>query len=308
MQILSSYRDVTAALRNPALAITDSGVISTGAHAAVREAGAEFAHARLDQWQTEMARSAATLVAALPADHAIDLFATFAAPWSLELAAMVTGVTIGEAESLSPLARLVFLAAAHATSPGTESHALDSAIALAGRLPPSSMAVQGFVALCHTLPHFLVSAWDALLSNPAFEQQLRGDSSLIPAGIEELLRFAAPSRAVFRVALAPVEVGAIRIPKGEQVTLLLAAANRDPAQFPDPDRLDLERGAAGHLAFGKGTHACAGAHLIRLAAIIATGALLGSTTSITRGREPEWLDGYAIRAPISLPVILRRQP
>lgn len=308
MQTLSSYQDVSAALRNPALAITDAGVVSTGAHAAVRQAGAEFAHANLELWTVRMSRWAIERGATFPDGGPVDLFADFAAPWGLYVAALVTGISQTESESLAPVAREVFLAAARASRPGTDSHALDSAVALAQRLPPTAMAVQGFVALCHTLPHFLVSAWDALLSDSGFEQQLRADQNLISPGIEELLRFAGPSRAVFRVALEPVEFGSGSIAKGEEVTLLLAAANRDPAQFPQPDRLDLQRGAEGHLAFGKGGHACAGAHLIRLAAAIATRALLESTVSISRSGPVEWLDGFAIRAPASLPVVVRRQP
>lgn len=308
MHVLSTYQDVSAALRSPALAITDVGVSSTGAHAAVREAGAEFAHANLDHWRTQMARTASQRAGLLPSGVPLDLFADFAAPWSLHLAALVTGVRREEVESLSPIAHEVFLAAAQATRPGVESHALNSAIALARRLPPTAMAVQGFVALCHTLPHFLAGAWDAVLSDADFERRLRQDPTRIPAGIEELLRFAGPSRAVFRVALQPVEIGSRALSKGDEVTLLLGTANRDPARFPNPDRLDLERGSEGHLAFGKGSHACAGAQLIRLASMIATRTLLESTESISRAGPVVWLDGFAIRAPVSLPVVIRRQP
>lgn len=306
MRVLSSYRDVLAALRSESLAITDAGIQSTGAHAAVREAGVQFAHARLDEWRTGMERTAVARSAALPTEQPIDLFVAFAAPWALDVAALVTGISIEQASALAPLAHQVFLAAAHATRPGAESHALDSAMELARSLPPTSMAVQGFIALCHTLPHFLAAGWDAMLANPDFELQLRNRPASIPEGVEELLRFAGPSRAVFRVALEPVQIGSAALGKGEELTLLLASANRDSTQFPNPDRLDLQRGSTGHLAFGKGTHACAGAQLIRLAASIATAALLSSTRSIERTGDPEWLDGFAIRAPRTLPVILHR--
>jgi cytochrome P450 len=90
------------------------------------------------------------------------------------------------------------------------------------------------------------------------------------------------------------------------VILLLAAANRDPGRFAHPDRLDFARGGNGHLAFGKGAHACAGAHLIRLATSSATGALLASTSAIELAGEVGWVGGFAIRAPGALPVIIRR--
>jgi hypothetical protein len=111
---------------------------------------------------------------------------------------------------------------------------------------------------------------------------------------------------VFRRAAADVTIGDASIAAGERVVLMLAAANRDPARFPDPDRLDLARRAAGHLAFGLGAHVCPGAPLIRLAVAVATEALLGAADAIEPAGEVEWLGGFAIRAPATLPVVLRR--
>jgi hypothetical protein len=93
---------------------------------------------------------------------------------------------------------------------------------------------------------------------------------------------------------------------GLRVSLHIGEANRDPEQFTDPDRLDLTRDASGHLALGAGPHSCAGAALIRMAASVATSAL------ITRGRieaagPVEWRGGYAIRGAAALPVIFRRK-
>lgn len=306
MQVFSSYQYVSRALRHPGLAITGEDVVSTGSHAAVREAGAEFAHARLDQWREALIESAGREASRLATGQPVDLFADFAAPLSLELAARVTGISTQQAREVVPIAREVFLAAAHAKVPGSDAHALDAALDLARRLPPSTMAVQGFVALSHTLPHFLVSAWGAMLSSRSFLSQLRQDLELIPQAMEELLRFASPARAVFRVAVEPVQIESDVFPRGEEFTLLLSAANRDPLYFPEPDRLKLDRDASTHLAFGKGPHSCAGAHLIRLAAIGATGELLRSFPDILPAGEPEWLDGFAIRALTSLPVVLHR--
>ena len=87
--------------------------------------------------------------------------------------------------------------------------------------------------------------------------------------------------------------------------LQLVEANRDPAQFVDPDRLDIRRGAAGHLAFGGGAHSCAGASLIRMAAAIATRALLDRARFADIMGEGEWIGGFAIRARASVTVVLR---
>jgi cytochrome P450 len=306
--ILSSYREVSSALREPGLVISDSGPTQTDTHALVREAGAEYAHARLGEWRERMEETARELTERLPAERTTDLFRAFASPWSLGVAMMVAGADRSKRESLARLAGEVFLAAARAAGPGPESHALAAAVELARTLPSTPLAVQGFVALSHTLPHFLVSAWHALLSHPDAILQLRAHPELVPDAIEELLRFAGPSRAVFRKAIRPVRIGRAGIAPGHRVILMLASANRDPEQFPEPHRLDLGRGGAGHLAFGKGAHACAGAQLIRQAASIATTALLASTSTIRPDGEVSWVGGFAIHAPGSLPVVIGRQP
>ena len=88
---------------------------------------------------------------------------------------------------------------------------------------------------------------------------------------------------------------------------MLSAANHDPAQFPEPGRLDVRRDATGHLAFGRGAHSCPGAPLIRMAVAVATDALLRMTSAIEPVGEVEWIGGFAIRAPASLPVVLHRE-
>jgi cytochrome P450 len=308
--ILTSHADVAAALREPRLSVSGTPVAGHAAHLAVREAGAQaFPAARLAQWRTEIETSARALARSLPRDQSVDLVETFAAPWSLALAVTATGALPQEAERLARLARQVFLAAARSTNGEPEPEAQAAALALAGGFPGegASIAVQAFVALSHTLPFFLAGAWHELFRHPEETLRLRTDPDLMPQAIEELLRYASPARAVFRVALAPVSIGAAGIGPGERVILMLSAANRDPAQFPDPDRLDLRRGGQGHLAFGRGTHACSGAQLIRMAAAVATDALLQATDAVEPIGQVDWIGGFAIRAPASLPVILRRE-
>ncbi len=103
-----------------------------------------------------------------------------------------------------------------------------------------------------------------LADHPERQQALRDDPSLIPAAIEELLRWETPVPGVIRVATQDVEVAGSKISAGATVTCLLASANTDGAEFADPEAVDFERAANRHLAFGAGIHRCLGSHLARL--------------------------------------------
>jgi cytochrome P450 len=115
----------------------------------------------------------------------------------------------------------------------------------------------------------------ALLTNSEEMARLHHDPSLLPAAVEELIRFTNPvNHATDRFTTEEVLVGNVVIPAGEWVFSAITAANRDPAQFPDPARLDFSRDTTGHVAFGYGIHYCLGAPLARMEAEVAIGALL----------------------------------
>ena len=250
-----------------------------------------------------MRGAAESRAAALPRDTPLDLMAGYAAPWALDVAALVLGIEPAHLPDLLPHSRALFLAAAHAEGATTHQAVTASATALAHLLPDRSLAVQGFVALAHTLPHALSGAWAVLLEHPEEQARLAREPALLPAAIEELLRVAGPSRAVYRVALEDVTIGENRLPHGSTVRIELGEANRDPARFREPDRYLPDRSEGLHLAFGRGRHACAGAQLIRQAAAIATAALLARGPLRSAG-PLTWLEGAAIRAPATLPVII----
>ena len=109
----------------------------------------------------------------------------------------------------------------------------------------------------------------SLLRNPDQLEKLRADLSMIPAAVEELLRYESPSQHTARLAPEDIELGGKLIRKRQAVRAVMAAANRDPDRFPDPDRLDITRQDNRHVAFGHGAHFCFGAPLARIEGQIA---------------------------------------
>jgi cytochrome P450 len=114
----------------------------------------------------------------------------------------------------------------------------------------------------------------ALLRHPEELRRLREDPALIRPAVEELVRYDTPTQVIIRVVAEELRIGGRTLAEGDLVYLVLAATNRDPERFADPDRLDLRRAGNRHLAFGNGPHFCLGAPLARLEAEIAVGALV----------------------------------
>jgi cytochrome P450 len=141
-----------------------------------------------------------------------------------------------------------------------------------------------------TTVNLIASGALALLTHPGEKARLRQDPSLLPAAVEELLRFTNPvNHANDRFTTEDVPIGDVVIPAGEWVLPAISSANRDPAQFPDPDRLDLGRDTSGHVAFGHGIHHCLGAPLARMEAEVALGALLARFPRISLAIPPSEL-------------------
>jgi cytochrome P450 len=145
----------------------------------------------------------------------------------------------------------------------------------------------------------------ALLRHPAESRRLREDPARVPGAIEELLRYDGPVQRVGRIAVADTEIGGVPIPAGALVMSLPGAANRDPAHFAEPDRLDVTRHEPRHLAFGSGIHYCLGAPLARLEAQAAIGTLLRRFPALTLAVErPVWRPSSTLRGLECLPVAL----
>lgn len=156
-----------------------------------------------------------------------------------------------------------------------------------------------------TTVYMLANAMMLLARTPALLNLLRADPARLPAFIEEMLRFNGPTHGLLRTTTGPVRLHGTSIPAGATVLLLIAAANRDPAQFPDPDRFDLERANAGsHVAFGQGPHTCIGAALARVELRIALEALLEHCTALACPPDEEltWLRALNSHAVERLPL------
>jgi hypothetical protein len=148
-----------------------------------------------------------------------------------------------------------------------------------------------------------------LADEPSLVRALRADPSKINTAVEEMLRLDPSFHINPRKTTRVVEIGGKQIPAGSGVLTLLAAANRDPRRFHDPDRLNIDRGDGTHLTFGSGIHHCLGATLARLEGRIVFELILKRYSSITRGNTAAESLPYLITpAYRNLPVIFSHRP
>jgi cytochrome P450 len=251
-----------------------------------------------------------------PADRAAlqGWFATLLSPWSGEPPDEVVEA------SDSIVAYLDDLVAAKRFRPGDDLVSELVAASVDGdRLTHQellSTLFQLVVAGHDTTTSLIGNAVVALLDHPDQLARLVAEPALVPAAIEELLRFAAPvPHATFRYATEDLEIDGVPVPAGHQVLVCLAAANHDPEPFTHPHILDLPAngpaggGRARHLAFGHGIHFCLGAGLARLEARVALATLLARHPAARLSgprSELRWAhgDGLVLRGLTHLPVIL----
>lgn len=143
----------------------------------------------------------------------------------------------------------------------------------------------------------------ALLRHPHELERLRADPSLMRGAVEEVLRFDSPLQAISRVVVRDFEYRGRQLRAGQMATMFLGAANRDPAQFSEPDRLDITRKDNRHLAFAIGPHACLGAQLARIEAAIAFTAILARLPDLRLVEDqPQYVPNMKLRGLTSLRV------
>ncbi|MGH7803288.1 MAG: cytochrome P450, partial [Candidatus Binatia bacterium] len=144
----------------------------------------------------------------------------------------------------------------------------------------------------------------ALLSHPAALEAVRADRAELRWAIEETLRWETPLLATARRATRNVEMHGVEIPAGSMVSMMIGPANRDEAQFEDPDRFVLERRRDDHVSFGLGRHFCLGSHLAKLEVRTAVNALIDRLPNLRLDpREECWIQGVSFRSPNRLPVL-----
>jgi pimeloyl-[acyl-carrier protein] synthase len=154
-----------------------------------------------------------------------------------------------------------------------------------------------------TTTNLIGSGMLTLLQHPEERRKLQADPSLMPGAVEEMLRFEPPAQMTSRVVAEALELRGNRFEPGQVVLTVLAAANRDPEVFPEPDRFDVTRHPNRHLAFGQGIHYCLGAPLAVVEARIAFESLLRRMPEPEAAFEaPEWGQSFILRGLKSLPV------
>ncbi|MFD7710036.1 cytochrome P450 [Streptomyces sp. NPDC059786] len=169
-----------------------------------------------------------------------------------------------------------------------------------------SLAFLILIAGYENTVHLIGNATLSLLSHPEQLAALRAEPALLGGAVEELARYDGPAPlAIRRFPTEDVVIGGVTVPAGETVLLSLAGAHRDPARFPEPDRLDITRDATGHLALGHGIHYCLGAPLARMETEIALAALIDRFPRLALDVAPEelsWRPSMRSRGLRGLPV------
>jgi cytochrome P450 len=166
-------------------------------------------------------------------------------------------------------------------------------------------AVFLFFAGFETTMNLIATGCHALLAYPDQLARLRADPSLVPAAVEEFLRYDAPIQAAARLVREPIEVGGRTIRAGRLLILLLGSANHDERQFAEPARLDVGRTPNPHVSFGGGVHHCLGAALARIEGQVAFSHLLKRFSVLEPAGEPVRRPSTTFRSFTTVPISVR---
>jgi cytochrome P450 len=258
------------------------------------------------QGRAELRRSVAGPLAVAAVAHALGLEDADAAAvlgWYDAIVAAVTGVAAGE--PVSAAGREAFAALRASVEPALAGDSLLAAAAGAGALSQDEVVSNDAVIMfggIETTEGMIANAFLHLLAHPGQLALVRNDRNLLQNAVEESLRLEPAAAVIDRYATADVELAGAAIRRGDLVTVSIAAANRDPAFHPDPDRFDVHReNARHHVAFAHGPHVCIGMHLARLEAHTAIGRLLDRLPGLRLDPErPAAPRGLVFRKPPEL--------
>jgi hypothetical protein len=308
--VLSRHRDILAVLRDeraiPASVKSGEAIAPANEELRMRlraQTLEVLSPALLRRWRQALQPELDRLLQDLHAGEPVDVLAAYARPACLDLAAVVTGISQGTAETLCEHARLVSARAANPYDTLLQAPSQVSQAKLQeGHFHAECEALRDstFVALSQTIPCMLGNAWHALLRHPDQWRLLHEHPELTEQAVEELLRYAGLTRLIAREATEEIDIDGCRIPKGQRMILRIVAGNHDPRRFPDPEVVDVTRSAAGHVALGAGAHSCVGASLIRMSLVAVTTPLLRRFSSASLARPVEWQGGTIFQSPHSL--------
>ena len=303
-----------------------------------RLAARDFTHATLDRWRPAIAEMTSSAFDRMLAAGSCDAVAELASPLPVAAIARVLGVPPEDVPAFRRWSDGIvegFGVAPDAAPIRTSARVLASALKLQGylaaqvaerRAQPGDDLLSRLVNAEHerlsddelfwfallllvagneTTTNLIGTMLLSLARHPEEYRRLQADPELVPAAVEESLRYVSPIQGFYRTAASDYEVDDVTIPAGARVLLLFGAANRDPRQYADPDRFAIERNPTDHLAFGLGIHFCLGAHLARLEASIVLGELLDRSVSIELAGEPAWNGNPTLRGLARLPLSFR---
>lgn len=177
----------------------------------------------------------------------------------------------------------------------------------AGRLDDEdlmALATFLFISGFETTTNLISTAIHTLLEFPDQLALWRENPDISASAVEELIRHGTPISGTVRLTSEPIRLGDQEIPADRMLFLMTAGANRDPAQFPDPDRLDLTRNDGGHVSFGGGAHYCLGANLARMEAQVILPMIINRFSTIEIAGTPEWRTAIGLHGFEHLPLVL----
>jgi cytochrome P450 len=290
-----------------------------------------FTSAKVDQLRPVIERLVDELLSALPADRPIDLMAEFARPLSVTIISDLLGVPpeqraqfptwendILTSPDLPDIEQAGIALVEFAGQLLARKRAAPADDLLTGLLADHDRGALDDVELVSMVTLMLIAGMEpgSALGNGIFTllrhrdqlAALVADPALLPGCVEEILRYESPFRMLTpRFSDCPVRLGEVTIPANELILVSVAAANRDPDRFGDPDRFDIGRVTTGHLGFGRGNHRCLGAQLGVLELKIALDGLLRRFPDIALAVPADsvtWRPGMFMRRLTTLPVVL----
>jgi cytochrome P450 len=271
-----------------------------------------------EQMRPTVVRLAQELVEGLEAGSEVDLVERVASPLPVTVIAEMLGVPASQRPQFAVWSDAVTVSASPMASPEVRERLVPDVVAFNAymaevveerkatpgddlisallaaeidgeRLNDAQVAGMGVLLLTagnETTRTLIANAVDALLSHPDQLDRLQGDPSLAASAVEEVLRFAPPVHMFFRRTTEEVRYGDTTVPADAHVMLMVAAANRDPREFPDPEVFDIGRDPNRHVAFGYGVHFCMGAPLARQEAQVVLPMLFERFPDLAPGAAP----------------------